>query len=228
VPNFYDWLPVTFLYVIGVIALLFALAQIPATRRHWRARRHLRAMHRAAWLLVFGIVALLAAGFGVALRGYRLMTAETPVATINSRQVAPQQFAVRVDFPDGTHSNSVLQGDEWQLDARVLKWSPQAVSLGAKPLYRLDRLSGRYRNVDQARAALPTLVALGNDSVVDLWTVKKEFPQWLPWIDADYGSAAYLPLLDDARYSASLSPLGGLVARPADAATAEKLKQAGW
>jgi hypothetical protein len=58
--------------------------------------------------------------------------------------------------------------------------------------------------------------------------VKKEFPQWLSWIDADYGSAAYLPLLDDARYSASLSPLGGLVARPADAATVEKLKQAGW
>ncbi len=121
-PNFYDWLPVTFLYVIGVIALLFALAQIPATRRHWRARRRLRAMHRAAWLLVFSIVALLAAGLGVALRGYRLLTAETPVATINSRQTGPQQFAVRVDFPDGTHNNAVLQGDEWQLDARVIKW----------------------------------------------------------------------------------------------------------
>jgi hypothetical protein len=228
VPNLYDWMPVTFLYIVGVVALLFALAQLPATRRHWRARRRLRAMHRAAWCLVFAIVALLAAGFGIALRGYRLLTAETPVATISSRQVSPQQFAVRVDFPDGSHSSAVLNGDEWQLDARVIKWTPQAITLGAKPFYRLDRLSGRYRNIDQAKTTLPTVVALGQDSVVDLWKLKQDFPQWLPWIDADYGSAAYLPLIDDARYTASLSPLGGLIARPADAATAEKIKNAGW
>jgi hypothetical protein len=30
--------------------------------------------------------------------------------------------------------------------------------------------------------------------------VKQQFPQWLPWVDADYGSAAYLPLVDGGRF----------------------------
>ena len=72
------------------------------------------------------------------------------------------------------------------------------------------------------------VVDLAGDSPVDLWHLKQKYPHWLPWIDADYGSAAYLPLIDGANYRATLSPLGGLVARPADAATAEKLKAAGW
>src|SRR5262249_623956 len=55
-----------------------------------------------------------------------------------------------------------------------------------------------------------------------------QFPRWLPWIDADYGSAAYLPLVDGGKYTATLSAAGGLIARPADAATAEKLQASGW
>ena len=37
-----------------------------------------------------------------------------------------------------------------------------------------------------------------------------------------------LPLVDGARYRVTLSPVGGLIARPADQASADKLKQAGW
>ncbi len=216
------------LIAIGVIALLIAFGHARASVRHARARRPLAATHRFAWTLVFLALALLAGGSGVALRGYRLLTREIRVATIGARQAAPQEFALRVEFPDGAHSSGVLRGDEWQLDARVIKWQPAAIAFGAQPLYRIDRLSGRYRDAAQAQATAPSIVALGGDSILDLWQLKQRFPQWLPWIDADYGSAAYLPLLDGGRYTVSLSPLGGLIARPADAATAEKLKAAGW
>jgi hypothetical protein len=219
-------LPIAF--VICGVALLIAIAQLRACVRHARTRRPFRAMHRFAWMLVFFLLALLAGGSGLALRGYRLLTRETPVATISARALGKQEFAVRADFPYGSHASGALRGDEWQLDARVIKWQPTAVTLGAQPLYRVDRLSGRYRDPSQAQAAPLSLLVLGGDSVIDLWQVKQRFPQWLPWIDADFGSAAYLPLADGARYSVSISPLGGLVARPADPASAEKLKAAGW
>ena len=216
------------LIAIGIVALLIALTHGRASVRHARARRPFAATHRFAWMLVFLLLALLAGGSGIALRGYRLLTGEIRVATISARQIARQQFAVRTDFPDGTHAGGALQGDDWQLDARVIKWKPRAVALGAEPLYRVERLSGRYRDGAQAQTTMPSVIALGGDSVIDLWQLKQRFPHWLPWIDADYGSAAYLPLVDGARYSVSLSPLGGLVARPADAASAEKLRAAGW
>jgi hypothetical protein len=212
----------------AVLAALIALAQTFAVRRHWRARRRFACAYRGAWFLVFVLLAILFAGSGLALRGYGLLSAETPVAGVQSRQLGPQWFGVRLDFPDGTHRSGELRGDEWQLDTRVIKWAPRAVALGAKPLFRVDRLSGRYRDAAQARSAAPSIVTLDADSIVDLWQLKQRFPRWLPWIDADYGSAAFLPLVDGGRYNVTISPLGGLVARPADAATADKLRALGW
>ncbi|MEP6939292.1 MAG: hypothetical protein ABI846_05970 [Rudaea sp.] len=223
-----DGLLIPLLVAVAIVALLWSLAHGRAAVRHARARRPLRATHRFAWMLVFLLLAALSGGGAVSLRGYRLLTQEVDVASISARQIAPQQFAVRADFPDGTHASAALRGDEWQLDARVIKWKPGAVTLGAQPLYRVDRLSGRFRDAAQAQSSAPSLIDLGGDSIVDLWRVKQQFPHWLPWIDTEYGSAAYLPLLDGARYNVSLSPLGGLVARPADAQTQEKIKAAGW
>jgi hypothetical protein len=216
------------LLILGAILLLTAFRHLFVARRHWRARRRVAATLRAAWMLVFAALAVIAVALGLALRGYRLLMEEAPIAQLSARQTAPQQFAVRVDFADDSHTSAVLRGDEWQLDARVIKWSPRAIELGARPLYRVDRLSGRYRNAAQAGAATPSVVDLAGERVLDLWQLKRAFPQWLPWIDADYGSAAYLPLVDGASYRVTLSPLGGLIARPADQATADKLKAAGW
>lgn len=219
---------VPLLFAGAVVAALIALAQAFAVRRHWRARRRFACAHRGAWFLVFVLLTFLLCGLGLALRSYSLLSAEAPVAGVQSRQLGPQRFGVRVDFPDGTHRSEELRGDEWQLDARVIKWAPRAVELGAKPLFRVDRLSGRYRDAAQAQATLPSVAALNADSAIDLWQLKQRFPRWLPWIDADYGSAAFLPLVDGGRYTVTISPLGGLVARPADAATADKLKALGW
>jgi len=214
--------------VLGGILLLTAFRHLFVARRHWRARRHVAATLRAAWMLVFVALATIALGLGLALRGYRLMMAEEPIVNLSARQTAPQQFALRLDFPDGSHQSAALHGDEWQLDARVIKWTPRAIELGARPLYRVDRLSGRFRDAAQAAGTTPSIVDLGGESMLDLWQLKRQFPQWLPWIDADYGSAAYLPLVDGASYRVSLSPVGGLIARPADQASADKIKAAGW
>jgi hypothetical protein len=224
--NFYALLPA--LFVLSAILFLTALSHLFATRRHWRARRHFSALHRSAWMLVFLLAAALTCGLGISLRGYRLLTTEEPVASLSARRTGPQQFALRVDFADGGHRSATLNGDEWQLDARVIKWTPRAIELGAEPLYRVDRLSGRFRDAAQAAATTPSVVDFGGDSILDLWQLKRQFPQWLPWIDAEYGSAAYLPMLDGANYRVSLSASGGLIARPADQATADKLKKAGW
>ena len=207
---------------------LAALVQMFAVRRRWRARRRLSACHRGAWLTLLLAAAFLAAGLSVSLSGYHRLIAEAPVATVSVRAFAPQQWALRVDLADGTHESVQLAGDEWQLDARVIKWTPRAVTLGAQPLYRVERISGRWRDVTQAQSQAPSVAPIGGEGAIDLWRLRHQFPQWLSWVDADYGSAAYLPMLDGARYTVTLAAGGGLVARPADDATAQLLKQSGW
>jgi len=217
------------LFTLAALCALVALAQAARARAHWRSRRRLRAGHHVLWMLVFALLALLGGIAGTALLGYRRLTAEAPVATLESRALGPQRFALAIVLPDGTRRDVDITGDEWQLDARVIKWTPRAVMLGAPALYRLDRIGSRYRDIDRERSAPRSVIALaGERPLPDLWQLKRRFPQWLPWIDADYGSGAFLPLVDGGRYVVTLAAAGGLVARPADAATAQKIAAAGW
>lgn len=207
---------------------LAALLQTFAVRRRWRQRRRLSACHRGTWLLAFLVMAVLACALSLSLDGYQRLIAEQPVATVGVRAFAPQQWALRIDLADGSHESVQLSGDDWQLDARVIKWSPRAVSLGAQPLYRVERVSGRWRDTAKAQATPPSVAAVGGDGVLDLWQLKRRYPAWLPWVDADFGSGVYMPLIDGARYEVTLAAAGGLIARPADEQTRAKLDAMDW
>jgi hypothetical protein len=216
------------LFAFAALCALIAFGHAAGARRNWRSRRRFAACHRSLWSFVFLLLALLGAIGGTALLGYRRLASEALVARIDTRMLAPQHYAVDVELPDGSRRSVELAGDEWQLDARVIKWDVRAVVLGAPPLYRLDRVSGRYRDAAQETSAARTAVALEAPAPLDLWQMKQRFPQWLPWVDADYGSAAYLPLVDDGHFTVTLAAAGGLVARPADAATEDKLRATAW
>ncbi|MGH9436073.1 MAG: hypothetical protein ACRD06_08755, partial [Terriglobia bacterium] len=190
--------------------------------------RYFAAGYRGLWSGIFVLLTLLLGVAGTALLGWHRLTTEAPVATLNTRELGPQHYAVVLTLPGGNTRRAELVGDQWQVDARVIKFSPAAVVLGAPPLYRLDRLSGRYRNVAQENTAGHDAIDLASDNPADLWNLKRRFPDWLPWVDADYGSGAYLPLVDGGTFAISLAPTGGLVARPADEATAAKLHAKGW
>ena len=218
----------TGLFVIAALCALAALAQAAGAHRCWRRRRRFAAAHRLLWSLVFLLLAALGGLGGGALLGWHRLSAETPLAELEARRLAPQHYVVTIRTPDGASRQVELAGEEWQLDARVIKWDSRAVMLGAPALYRLDRISGRWRDVEQERATPKSVIALAPSAALDLWQLKRRFPRWLAWIDADYGSAAYLPLVDDGRYTVTLAAAGGLVARPADEATRQQLEAAEW
>ena len=214
-------------YVVAAVFALRALTHGFAVRRCLRERRRGRASWRGLWMLVTLAIALVFGLVATVLVGYHRLGDESLVATVQTRQLAPQRYAVDLSFPDGSRRSAEIDGDQWQLDARVIKWRSPALLLGAQPLYRLDRLSGRYRKIDES--GKPTsAVDLSGDNLIDIAEIKHRFPQWLPWVDADYGSAAYLPLLDNGRFEVTLAAGGGLVARPADQATEDLLKLSGW
>jgi hypothetical protein len=214
------------LFGAAVLCLLFASGHGARAHRHWRERHRFAATLRLLWCLVFLGLALLGGLAGIVLLGYRRLAAEAEVARIEAHALAAQRYAVDIRTPDGESRRVEIAGDDWQLDARVIKWTPRAVVLGAPPLYRIERIGGRYRDIAQERSAMRSVVALDDSVLPDLWTLKRRFPHWLPWIDADYGSAAYLPLVDGGRYVVTLAAAGGLVARPADDATARKIADA--
>jgi len=164
--------------------------------------------------LVLGL--LLAAG-GLNLHTYQRLADEREVAEIDFEQLGPQLYRARIHYPDrGRYTEFRLQGDAWQIDARVLKWKGPAVLAGLDSGYRLERISGRYEDIGAERSRPRSVHALSENPGLDLWELSRRYERWLPWVDARYGSATYLPMRDGARYRVSISQTG-LLARAVNA-----------
>ncbi|HEY2621813.1 MAG TPA: hypothetical protein VGI53_00080 [Dyella sp.] len=224
-----DWtallrLPSTILLVLAGVALMFTLVQLVALRHCLHRRRRLAAAGRAVLLLVAFALTLVLTGTGFALRGYRLLSEETPVVEIDARILSPQRWALILHWPDGAIRQVQVAGDAWRVEAIVLKWKSPAMLAGLPPLYRLDRLSGRYDDPGQEATALRTVIDFREAGSFDLLDLHKQYPQWVPNVDVLFGSGVYLPLVDQGHYTVSLMRTGALVARP-DEATAQRIAQ---
>ncbi|MDA3915122.1 hypothetical protein [Oleiagrimonas sp.] len=219
-------LPATVLLIAAAVLLLVSIGHGVSCRRRLRDRRRMAASWRAMLALVFLALAALAAGGGLSLRGYRVLAAESPVARITAHHMGPQQWQLVLQRPDGSQRRIRMYGDDFRLEAIVLKWQLPAVLAGVPPVYRLDRLSGRYNDPQQARTAPHTVVDFNRAGDMDLFSLQMRYPHWLPMVDTIYGSGVYLPLVDGGRYQVHLMATGALVARP-DPATALRLQRRG-
>jgi hypothetical protein len=224
-----DWsqqlrLPSTALMVLAAVFALITLVQLFGVRARLRERRPLAASgHGLIGLLCLLLAAALLIG-GVALRGYRLLGEETPVVEIDARILSPQRWALTLTWPDGSTRREIVAGDAWRVEAVVLKWQLPPLLAGVPPLYRLDRLSGRYDDIEQERSAPRTVLDLRQTGAFDVLELRRQYPQWLDAVDVVYGSGVYLPLVDQGHYTVSLMRTGALVARP-DEATTQRIGQ---
>ena len=144
------------------------------------------------------------------LASYRALSEEKPLTTVSIEKMAKQEFTVVMTMPDGEQRSFVLFGDQWQLDVRLLVWHRQLLALGVESLYRLDRIAGRYMSLEQEREAKRSVYSLENSKGIDLWQLAKKYQFG---VDAQFGSAVYMPLQDGALFSV-YQTARGLTARP--------------
>jgi hypothetical protein len=114
-----------------------------------------------------------------------------------------------------------IQGDTWEMSARVQKWKPWANVLGLDTTYTLDQVTNRYFNAGRANGRPITACDLkGPPPPVDQYVPNS----WLNWLVGEsyteqrhFGSAAYMPNADGAVYKLVMTQ-SGLNAEPLNAA----------
>jgi hypothetical protein len=198
--------------IIFIIAALGVFVFFLGLRRLWGRRVIVGCLEGLSGLLLLAISALIMA-ISINLNTYDRLTYEAFVVDVKFRERAPQHFWTYITLPHTRAMVFDLRGDEWQLDARILKWQGIAFLLGLDTGYRLDRLSGRYRDIAQERTAPRTVYSLGEDPGLDVWAIVQKYERWLPWIDTVYGSGTYVPMVDGAQYRVTISATG-LLTRP--------------
>jgi hypothetical protein len=205
----------------GVIALSLLIEAVRRLR-DWQIRSGIVFLVIAAGVAGLGtVVALLAAS----LHTYSRLTAEQEAARAVFRELAPKRFELILVLKDEPARRLEIRGDEWQIDARVLKWKGLATTLGLDTVYRFERVAGRYTDTAQEKTAPRSVHALSAGTAFDLWSLLKNQQRWLPLADALYGSAAYAPMGDGAQYAVNVSATG-LLLRPLNDAAKKAL--GGW
>jgi hypothetical protein len=207
--------------VAGLCAVLFFFAALRSFRRRRIAGGLMLGTGGLALLLLAACALIVAAN----LRTYQRLSSEQVAGELALGRVGSREYNGTFTFPSGEHADFALRGDEWQVDARVLKWRGLANLVGFDTVYRLDRISGRYTNLEEEKTLPRTVYALSQPDRVDLWEFVHRHQSWIPWIDARYGSATFLPMADGARYELRVSQ-SGLLARPLNPAARSAV--GGW
>src|SRR6185312_15285224 len=144
------------LMIVG-IALAGVALSFPFFVASLRRMRRLKLVRGTLYLLFGGVVVLL--GVAAGLVATNLVT----YARLTTRALGERQFAVSVQTPGGQPRHYQVRGDEWQIDARVLKWRALGTVLGFDTVYRLERLSGRYGDVQSESSSPRTVYELAAD-----------------------------------------------------------------
>ncbi len=144
---------------------------------------------------------------------YHRLVDEQPVVDLEFKKTAPKRYSVLMTRSgNGPTLQYPLEGDEWRLEVRLIRWKSWLTLLGKDPLYRLDRLSGRYLDIEDELASPPSAHALTANPGLDLWKLARDSDGWIPGIDTIYGSGVYQPMADGARYRITINQ-SGLIAR---------------
>ncbi|MDH3521448.1 MAG: hypothetical protein OEM49_13415 [Myxococcales bacterium] len=191
----------------GLISVALLVAGVLALRR----RHFVAGMTGALLGLLLLALAALCAALGVSAQGYRALTREEVAATLWMRPSGVQIFEVDVLFSDARSRRFVLAGDQFYVDARILKWHPWANLLGLHTAYELDRISGRYLRLEDERDKPRTLFSLASERPLDIFSLRQRF-RWLePLVDAEYGSATFAAADRPATFEVRVSTTGLLV-----------------
>jgi hypothetical protein len=196
-----------------IAALLLAVASLLLLAVGVGAARRRPLLAAAGGLAASTLLALaaLCAALAVSIHGYRALTREEVAAVVEIEPVVRQRFVAHVTLADGRARSFELAGDELYVDARVLKWSPWANLLGLHTSYALDRVAGRYADLDAERHEPRTVHSLVDGARLDAFALRRKHEMLAPLVDASYGSATFTSADRPATVEVRVSTTGLLV-----------------
>jgi hypothetical protein len=178
--------------LVAIAAVALAVAFLAAAVLAARRKRLFGATVGATMVLLCLAVAGLVATISVATQGYRALTREELAATVVVRPTALHQFVAQVILPDGRDTMFVLNGDQVYVDAHILKWKPIANLLGLHTAYELDRIGGRYIDLEHERDSVRTVFSLSQPKRMDMFTLRRRWAAFAPLLDTEYGSGTFV------------------------------------
>lgn len=211
------------LTVVSLLLAALAAACFVLAVRAARGRRVKGTLGGGVAGLLLLLLALLGGAILAGTRGYRVLTREVVAATVTTEPIGPRRFRATFRFPDGRTLAYALSGDQLYVDAHILKWEPALNLLGLHTSYALDRVGGRYESLEDERARPRTVFSpLASRRPFDFFHLVRALPFLDPIVDAEYGSATFVPAGEVPRRLELRVSTSGLLFRPVEGEPARR------
>lgn len=185
-------------FQVGPLQIILALVALAALSASVRTVRRWQIVDSLFLLGVFAL-ALTTLYASVAIQSYGGLTNDIKVAHIRASAVANTSvstLSVEVTIYDQqgrTTSDKayLVQGNEWELQANIIKFAPMFGMLGLHSGYKLTRLEGRYDSPALESSGKHTVAVLNGGDDGFFMTAHSIESFIAPFIDATYGNAVF-------------------------------------
>lgn len=140
------------------------------------------------------------------IRSYQSLTHEEPILILHFEEKGKQNYVTYIEWPNSNRGEYILYGDQWRVDAQFAKIKYWANLFGIESRYEIDRLQGRYIDV-QDENSLPNIAHQLTGENISHFTLFG----WNPFIDIEYGSSVYQIVDVNKKFSVYKTPTGLIV-----------------
>ena len=180
------------LIIAATVFILLCVIFLFAFFASLRKKRFCGAIRNFTFAVLMLTLSLLFGTISISIQGYNALTREELAATVEIFPVSKQIFMARITFPDSSEKQYKLEGDEFYIDAHILKWKSLANLLGLHTYYELDRISGRYIDIEDETNKNRTVYSVAEDKLIDAFDLRLKYPFLSFLVDAEYGSASFI------------------------------------
>lgn len=199
------------LTILAILAAALSLVAFVAAVLSLRKRKFLGGTIGLLLGLLFLSLGGLFGTISVSIQGYRALVREEVAAVVKIQPVGTQEFNAHFRLADGEEISFLITGDEIYVDAHILKWKPLVNFLGLHTAYELDRVAGRYTQLEEERSKPRTVFSLSQDKAVNMFHLRQKYAFLTPLLDAEYGSGTFVPADKPAELEVRVSTSGLLI-----------------
>ena len=204
----------TMAVLIGVTTAVWLLALVTGLRTV-RARGVVATLRGVLLAAIFGSVGTVLAALLLVLQAFQAFSGEMLIAQVTTRPLAAEEFELTytpTGQTAGVATTVRLTGDQWGLSGGIVKWHPWLTAMGLRSYHRPTRIVGQFSNLARSRTHPPTVSPLSG-STDWLWEAFYRADPYLPFIEAVYGSSAYVYVEPGRVYEIYVTPSGYLIKR---------------
>ncbi|MBU4479289.1 MAG: hypothetical protein KKH34_09450 [Candidatus Omnitrophica bacterium] len=150
-------------------------------------------------IIIFCIILILITVFiaRAYLNTYRLFTQRHLVAVVECQKTPKARHPVLCVelYPETEAARKktlFFNADEWVIEGHMVLWKPVFGIFGAQRYYRLERISGRYRDIEKEKKEERLVYSL-SEQPDRFWFFIYRYQRFIPFVEAAYGNSAFVP-----------------------------------